>query len=456
MVQSRIILFLMMGGALYILLLGPRSDPKLPTSRRSDVLIEYWEKWTGPEETQMREIVDDFNATIGSEKHIFVQYMSMSSIDQKTLIATSGGVPPDIAGLWHGTVLQFAALGALEPLEGMAAEHGITADYYKPVYWNACNYQGHLYALVSTPAAVALFYNRRIFRENGDKLRAAGLDPDRPPKTLAELDRYAAALDVFAVGADGRRHLQRAGYLPTDPNANWYIVNTPLWFGEDLWDPIKKRLTLTDPPVIKAFQWIQSFSKRLGADEVTAFSTSEGGFNSLNNSFIDGSLVMEQQGPWMANFIHEINPAMDHDWAAAPFPSAVPGLENVTFCPFDALMIPRGSKHKKEAFEFIAYVNRQDVMEKLCSMHCKNSPLAKVSDAFIRNHRNPFIRVFEDLAASQNAHAQMQNPIAPEVKDELMPVIEGITALKRDPATALAETQRRLQLKYEDFMRRSQ
>ena len=60
-----------------------------------------------------------------------------------------------------------------------------------------------------------------------------------------------------------------------------------------------------------------------------------------------------------------------------PFPSAVPGLEDVTFADFDALVIPQGARHKQEAFEFIAYVNRQDVMEKLCKLHCKNSPLAR-------------------------------------------------------------------------------
>ena len=85
---------------------------------------------------------------------------------------------------------------------------------------------------------------------------------------------------------------------------------------------------------------------------------------------------MEMQGPWMANFIHIQSPSMDHDWAAAPFPSAVPGSEIGHLCPFDALMIPWMAAHR-EAFEFIAYVNRQDVMEKLCMLHCKNSPLMK-------------------------------------------------------------------------------
>ncbi len=47
----------------------------------------------------MRVIVDDFNNTVGAEKGIYVRYVSSSTINQKTLVATAAGVPPDIAGL---------------------------------------------------------------------------------------------------------------------------------------------------------------------------------------------------------------------------------------------------------------------------------------------------------------------------------------------------------------------
>jgi ABC-type glycerol-3-phosphate transport system substrate-binding protein len=66
-------------------------------------------------------------------------------------------------------------------------------------------------------------------------------------------------------------------------------------------------------------------------------------------------------------------------WGVVPFPSAVPGLDNVSYAGVDVLVIPTTSTHRKEAFEFIAFVNRQDQVEKLCSMHGKNSPLAKMS-----------------------------------------------------------------------------
>ena len=186
-------ILLIVAAAMGLLAFGPRANESLPKDR---VVIDYWEKWTGNEEAQMRVIVNDFNNTVGAQKGIFVRYVSSSTINQKTLVATAAGVPPDIAGLFDANLVQFASMGALEPLEDMARAHGITESYYKPVYWNGCNYNGHLWALISTPTVVALHYNTRIFHENAAALRAAGLDPDRAPQTIDELDAYARVLTI--------------------------------------------------------------------------------------------------------------------------------------------------------------------------------------------------------------------------------------------------------------------
>ena len=298
---------------------------------------------------------------------------------------------------------------------------------------------GILYGLISTPAAVALHWNKKIFADNADVLRAHGCDPDQPPKTLAELDRYAQALETFTVGVDGKKHLDRAGYLPMEPGL--VRTFTPLWFGTDVWDPATKTFHFTDPRVIAAFKWVQSYSDRLGKDAVAEFSSSAGGFNTPQNAFVTGSVVMEQQGPWMANILHSLKPDMDHDWAAAPFPAPDPALKDVSYCGFDILCIPKGAKHKQEAFDFIAFVNTQKEMEKLCSLHSKNSPLAKVSAEFIQNHPNPYISVFEELSASPNAHGPIDCPVANEVMAELQACIQAISRRNRDGGERMAYMQ---------------
>ena len=63
----------------------------------------------------------------------------MTAINQKTLIATAAGAPPDIAGLWDSNIVPYAAEDALEPLDEWAARYGIVEGTYKKVYWEACH-----------------------------------------------------------------------------------------------------------------------------------------------------------------------------------------------------------------------------------------------------------------------------------------------------------------------------
>ena len=72
---------------------------------------------------------------------------------------------------------------ALVPLDERMAQSGLKRDYYVENYLKLGEYGGHIYALPTSPATVALFYNKEHFRSKAKELRAAGLDPDRPPAT---------------------------------------------------------------------------------------------------------------------------------------------------------------------------------------------------------------------------------------------------------------------------------
>lgn len=428
------------------------------------VVVTYWEKWTGAEAAQMRQIVDDFNNTVGREKNIFVQYMSMANIDQKTLVSVSAGVPPDIAGIWDQQVAQYAALGAIEPLDDLAAAHDINGETFLPAYWDACHYDGKLYSLISAPAVIAMVYNKALLKEHADVLRAAGCDPNRPPRTIEELDRYAAALDTKT--SDG--HLDRAGFMPMQ---SWYVQFTGFWFGDEIYDAKTRRFTIDSPRSVRAFEWIKRYSDRLGNRAVQDFNTSHvmANFDTPQNPLLTGKLVMQQHGPWVAAYFNRLAPAMsqvlvptasEHElkdrtdnyaWAAAPFPAAADAPPGTAYCMYDALVIPTGARHKAQAFEFLAYVSRQDVAEKLDRLHCTNSPLRKVSEEFLNNHPNPYIRVFQELAAGPGARGVPPVPIWPEVVKELTDATQAVALQNADPATTLHRAQSRLQAKLDQF-----
>ena len=408
-------------------LIGSSCSPDDHTSD-SRVTIKYWEKWTGFEAEAMRKVVDDFNA---SQKRIFVNFSSVSQIDRKLMLATAGGVPPDVAGLWSAGLPIYAENNALTPLEKMAEENGIHRENYIDVFWQVCSHRDHLWALPATPTSIALIWNKKLFRE-------AGLDPERPPRSIAEMEEFNVKLAKYR--PDGR--LERIGFLPEEPG--WWNSMWGFWFGAELWDG-DKTITIDSPKNIAAYEWIESYPKRFGASNLLAFRDGFGNFASPQNPFLSGRVAMELQGVWIYKYIKTYADP-DFEWGVAPLPSADPdNLKDVTVVECDVLVIPAGAKHPKEAFEFLKYINSQKPMEKLCLGQLKFSPLRETSPDFLRNHPNPYIKEFLELAKSPNARYGPRLPTWTEYASDMRNAVGKIWAGKATAREALAEVEKHQQ-----------
>ncbi|HEY0868581.1 MAG TPA: ABC transporter substrate-binding protein [Fimbriimonas sp.] len=400
------------------------------------VHISYWEKWTGFEGDAMRAVVDEFNRT---QNDIFVDLLTVSDIQNKTMLAVSAGIPPDVAGLFGANVPQYADDQAVMLLDDYCREAGIGPEDYKPVYWATGNYRGHIYSLPSTPASTALHYNT-------DLMRKAGLDPNKPPRTIEELTAMA---DRMTKKQEDK--ILVSGFLPSEPG--WWNWAWGHFFGGELWDG-KSKITINSPENVRAFEWVQSFSKKYGPAELQTFKSGFGNFSSPQNAFMQNQVGMELQGVWMYNFITMY--AKDLKWAAAPFPPPAgrPDLANTTIAEQDVLVIPRGAKHPKEAFEFIKFVQSQKGMELLCLGQKKNSPLTQVSDEFWKQHPNPYVRLFDELASSPNAVATPAMGIWTEYGAEINNAYDEIVLMKKTPKKALDDVAARMQPKLDQYLRR--
>ncbi len=422
------------------------------------VVVRYWEKWTGFEGEAMQAVIDDFNA---AQNRIWVERMTVSQIDQKFTLAVSGGDPPDVVGLWSFSVNDFAEKGALLPLDSALARAGITREHYTPVFWELCGYRGHQWALPSTPGSLALHWNKQLFRE-------AGLDPERPPTSLAELDRMAEQLTVVRVRRGGELvtvrfpelteaeksshdfEIIQMGHLPQEPG--WWIALWAYWFGGRLWDG-ERRITVEEPPVQEAFAWMASYAEKYGVDNIRMFGASSGNFSSPQNPFLAGRVAMELQGVWMYNFIEKYAPHLE--WGAAAFPSVDPAQwPAVTLVECDVLVIPKGARHPREAFAFMRYVNTRPVMEKLCLGQRKFSPLAEYSDDFVARHPNPHVEVFIRLARSPQACYVPRLAVWNEYRDEMLVAADRTLSLAARPETVCRDLQARVQWKFDRVLRR--
>ncbi len=382
---------LALAGAGYAILpRAPRSTASIPLGR---VVIDYWEKWTGIEGDALQTVIDEFNAT---HSRIWVRRTPVSEIMSKAMVAISGGDPPDVVGLFSFSVPQFAETSAAIPFDELASAANTTQpavhidpDAYAPAVLRLLSHGNRQWAGVSSMYNLALYSNRTLFRE-------VGLDPDKPPRTIEELDALAPRFDQ----RNSSGTLERVGFLPRLPE--WWPYFWPVMFGGRLYDPTADKAILTDQPTIDAYSWIASTAARLGItqgrDLAASFSRS---FHSPRDPFISGKAAMIVQGPWIANFIKAYNPALDY--AASPVPVAST-IYNPTqprgMLEADVLIIPQGSRHPLEAFEFVAWMQTQHAQEKLARLHGKGSPLRRVSPGFYTGHVNRSVAVHDAITAS--------------------------------------------------------
>ena len=368
------------------------------------VHIVYWEKWGSFEAEACEKMVDAFNE---SQDEIFCHYIRTSQVDRKAMLAIVGGDPPDIAGLWSQNVAPFAEADGLIKLDDLMRESGLTDDHYIPAYLDMCRYKGGTYALPSTPASIALFWNKQHFREKADELRAAGLDPDRPPRTIAEIDRYADVLSEFA--PDGTPNIM--GFLPTEPG--WFHVSWPYYFGGRLFDD-ERRPTPDLPENIRAFVWLKSYASRYGRDNLTRFQQGFGNYDSPQNAFIDGKVSMVLHGVYFPAFIDRHRPHLEY--GVVPFPPAdgVPGPRS--YLNQDVLAIPRNCKNPKEAWTFVHWVQTKG-LPIVCRLQGKHLPIAAVPEDFRQGHPNKFLEVFASLARAPESFSIPTSIIWQEYSD---------------------------------------
>ena len=118
---------------------------------------------------------------------------------QKVQTAVLGGNPPDIAVVEISELYSLLQMNALIPLDNYVEREGgksFLANYFEGFLGNAYGRDRKIYGIPFQRSTPILYWNKDMFRAAGDKLKAAGLDPNRPPETWGELVEYAKILTI--------------------------------------------------------------------------------------------------------------------------------------------------------------------------------------------------------------------------------------------------------------------
>jgi ABC-type glycerol-3-phosphate transport system substrate-binding protein len=405
-----------------------------------EVVVTYWEKWVGRDIDAVKVMVDAFNKRYTGK--IRVEVLSTTNINEKTLTAIAGGNPPDVAGIWPEDIPQFAIQGAVVPLDDFIKEAKINkADYY-PGTWSYFEYRGHIWGLPSTNRTPALYYNADLFKE-------VGLNPDRPPKTLEELDKYNDKLTK--IGPKGE--IIRMGYIP------WYRYPGP-WglgriFGGEDFDPEKNKWIL-DEGYEKAFSWALTYAKKFGYKNILDFQASFGATAGADEPFLMNRVAIEYDTPFRIGWIKLYKPKLSLRLYPS-YPQVPGGPTNYCFQYADALIIPKNAKHPKEAWEFIKYYNSREG-QLLMNIGSSQLPvlkeLANSSDFLKKSTLAPYTKVFVTTMNQKKVITTPKSPNERKFETWINDAFQEVLYERKSPKDALDELRTKLQNDLDELLAR--
>lgn len=155
--------------------------------------IQWWHAMGGRLGEKVNEIAEKFNASQSDYKVVPVNKGNYTETMTAAIAAFRAKQQPHIVQVFEvGTATMMAAEGAIYPVHQLMADTGTPFDinaYLPAVVSYYTTPDGKLLSLPFNSSTPVLWYNKDAFKK-------AGLDPNNPPQTWAEMETAAKALQA--------------------------------------------------------------------------------------------------------------------------------------------------------------------------------------------------------------------------------------------------------------------
>jgi multiple sugar transport system substrate-binding protein len=405
---------------------GPEKSQTVLHNGRTPVI--FWHMWKEKEWQDVVEgIVKRFNES-QSEYQVIPLAIPPDDAVTKFLLAETGGDPPDLVSQWMPVLDVWTDRGLIEPVENEmtpAERTKFLAEAY-PIIQRHSVYKNKIMAMTIGVDIHAIYYRL-------DDLKEVGRDEDHLPKTLEELTNLAHQLD--RKNPDGT--LKRVGFLPQN------FEQLAPSFGQTF--PDASNLTLKCKANSDAAEYIYSQDKRVGFENVTRFLSSQPADVGIDAPMLTGNYSMILDGQWrvkqMATFAPDLN------YTVAPIPPPDGGRPNASYTNADLLIIPKGSKQARGAWEFIKFwigfdkpeVGAVNTADMAWLPYCAKVAQCAAYQAYLKKY--PRFRAFLNMMGSPNLAIPPQGPLASYISDQMQQMNDGLNRGSFTPEQAIDSLQ---------------
>jgi len=302
-------------------------------------VVRFW--GLGREGEVVKDLVPEFERENPGIR-VVVQQIPWTAAHEKLLTGFVGGAPPDLAQLGNTWIPEFAAIGALEPLDARAAASAALtpADYFEGI-WKTNLFDGRLFGIPWYVDTRVMFYRRDLMEKAGWR---------EPPRTWSQ---WRAAMEKIRGPAGSGRF---AILLPTNEWEQLTILG--LQMQSPLLSDNDTRGAFSQPPFRAAAEWYVGLYHDGLAPVVS--------YTQLGNpyqEFSRGYVAMWITGPWnLGEFRRRLPPELQDTWMTAPVP-APDGAEwpGYSWAGGASFAIFRASKQKDAAWKLVEFLSRRQI-----------------------------------------------------------------------------------------------
>lgn len=309
--------------------------------------ITFWHHWASPlRHGTIRQIIRLFNRYY---PHVTIKDTAFAFGDNwtKTLAAVAAGKGmPDVEVSNRPTLFWDAGRNKMyESLDDLVRRDHISGKPFFPFTWREATKGGHVWGIPYETDVRMLFWNRARFKD-------AGLNPNKPPTTWAQLQAYADKLDQKGGPYNGWSVLGFALYKI----GNGANLDTLVWDNGGGWENKKQRPTFLNGRNIETANWEKGWVDRYGGpNTLTLLNTknTDSAHDPFGNQLVDMYINIPGQQAVLkyygVKFLPKSGKFIFPYWGMGllPYNSAHKGNKPYSFSGGFSLSMPRNRRRSK-------------------------------------------------------------------------------------------------------------
>jgi multiple sugar transport system substrate-binding protein len=338
---------------------APTPEPAKACAQSADAgAMQMWER-SGGNKGMVDILVCAWNAA-NPTKPINLSYIVHTDMVAKIAQGIASGDVPDLMGMDLIYAPQFENAGQLVDITDQTKDWAEIKDV-SPGHKTVATFNDRLYGVPLYADVSALFYNKDLFTK-------AGLDPTKPPTSLAEVRADADKITKLGGGVTGY-------YLPGNcAGCNIFTVGPLMWASGATIEAGKcGDEPLTGDGVKQVAQWARDM---VAAKNVPDSARAETGAT-FAEQFGTGKIGMMGTGNF--NIVLARDQMKGHPFQFGI--SLLPGMEagkNASFIGGDLVVIPKGSKRVDDSLAFMHYLlndtNQVELYAKALNLTTRTDP----------------------------------------------------------------------------------